>query len=196
MSSYTFSDLKRQLIINNRTTALKIARSLLKRWDIFLDLPEIQSISDSALCEAVRGYDTTRGTKFITYLFPYIKGALIAEFKFAKKGAWSSHELYSPASEYDAQTDIESNNNGTAEIATEPSASPEYQTYLKELQLICSEALSHLQPLEREVIIQVDMLEEKVAHYARRIGYSRPYLSSLHSKAINKIQPYLERMAA
>lgn len=197
MKSVALSPSKMELVMNHRTSALRIARSLLRRWNTFLDLSEIQSISDMALCEAVRGFDETRGTRFVTYLFPFIKGALIAELKSCQRDSVSLSQVAngsSNAGEYG--TDSNGGVGAIPEIAADESCSPEHQTYRQELRVLCNKALDSLQPLEREALIGVDIFDHKVAQLARRIGYSRPYLSSVRTRAIEKMQPFFEKMAA
>jgi RNA polymerase sigma factor (sigma-70 family) len=188
----TLSEKKRDLIEVHRPVALKIARSLLRRWNLFLELGEVQSLSDMALCEAARTFDPERGSRFVTYLFPFIKGSLINEIKRMKRDRSESCERSSFA-----------NNDGSdayqtpeCEQLVDPSPSPEELRYSQEVRAMALKALEALQPLERDAVIAIDIHGHKVAQYARKIGYSRPYLSSVRSRAISKLQPYFSRLAA
>lgn len=197
MKSIALSPAKMELVMENRVSALRIARSLLRRWNTYLDVSEVQSITDMALCEAVRGFDESRGTRFVTYLFPFIKGALIAEMKANQKDTVSlSSGACTSTSTGNFSGDNSSASNAAMEIPAEESYSPEQQTYRAELRVLCNKALESLQPLEREALIGVDIYDHKVAQLARKIGYSRPYLSSVRTRAIEKIQPLFERIAA
>lgn len=199
MTSYSLTEVQKDLIIQNRAPALRIARSLLRRWNVFLDLMEVQSIADIAMCEAARSFDCNRGTRFITYLFPFIKGALIAEMKRARgdRGSGADHMTVAnlPTTERH-QEHGEYPNKYDSENIADDSASPEQLSYHQELKILCQNALESLLPLERETIVGVDIMGHKVAQFARKIGYSRPYLSSVRTKAILKMQPYFEKLAA
>lgn len=194
MTEKALSERKKDLVLENRTAALRIARSLLRRWNLFLDLAEVQSLADIALCESVRSFDESRGTKFSTYLYPYIKGVLIAELKSVKRD-----QLHHSSSLAVGHSHEESNGESESTIydrVADESASPEHHTYRGELREICNRALESLQPLERETLLGVHVMEHKVAQLARRIGYSRPYLSSIRTRAIEKVQPFFEQLAA
>ncbi len=193
MTEKALSERKKELVIENRTAALRIARSLLRRWNLFLDLSEVQSLADIALCESVRSFDESRGTKFSTYLYPYIKGVLIAELKSVKRD--QLHHSSAMASTHGSDESQETESPIYDRVADE-SASPEHHTYRGELREICARALDALQPLERETLLGVHVMEHKVAQLARRIGYSRPYLSSIRTRAIEKVQPFFEQLAA
>lgn len=197
MADKALTERKKELILENRTTALRIARSLLRRWNLFLDLSEVQSLSDIALCEAVRGFDESRGTRFSTYLFPYIKGILIAELKSVKRDQLHQTPTVTTShSSEDTYLETEAYLHSSSESMTDESETPEHHTYRRELREICAQALSSLLPLERQTLVGVHIMDEKVAQLARKIGYSRPYLSSIRTRAIEKMQPYFEAMAA
>jgi RNA polymerase sigma factor (sigma-70 family) len=195
MTTAILSECKKELIMNNRTSALKIARSLLRRWGVYMDTTEVQSITDIALCEAARGFDLMRGTNFITYLFPYIKGALVTELKFSKR-MLNTISATANCEGNQQSSDDEHSMYEISEYAIDEQTTPEHLTYRGELRKLCREALNSLLPLEREALIAVDICEDKVAVFARKIGYSRPYISSVRTKALCKIQPFMERMAA
>ncbi len=192
MKKEALTERKKDLVMENRTAALRIARSLLRRWNLFLDISEVQSLADIALCEAVRGFDESRGTRFITYLFPYIKGVLISELKSIQKDRMHrSADSHDHGASEDNHLESE-----MVEMVADESTSPEHQTYRAELRVICDMALKTLQPIEREALIGVHVMDDKVAQLARRIGYSRPYLSSVRTRAIEKLHPIFEQLAA
>jgi RNA polymerase sigma factor (sigma-70 family) len=199
MTCYSLTEAQKALILENRAPALRIARSLLRRWNLFFDLSEAQSIADMALCESARSFDFNRGTRFITYLFPFIKGALIADMK-KSRGDRSYGIEHTKDSHYENShrhlDQLESGTINDYEALADEAASPEELSYHQELRKICENALESLLPLERKTIIGVDVMGDKVAQFAREIGYSRPYLSSIRTKAILKMQPYFERIAA
>lgn len=197
MADKALSESKKALILEHRTTALKIARSLLRRWNLFIDINEVQSLSDIALCEAVRGFDESRGTRFSTYLFPYIKGILIAELKSVKRDQLHQAPTATISQGFeDSYLETEAYLHSSSESVTDESETPEHHTYRRELREICAKALGTLLPLERQTLVGVHVMDEKVAQLARKIGYSRPYLSSIRTRAIEKMQPYFEAIAA
>ena len=173
MTCDSLTEAQSDLILENRAPALRIARSLLRRWNLFFDLSETQSIADIALCEAARNFDFNRGTRFITYLFPFIKGALIAEIKKARGNRAYGMEHISEISHYSGDR-LDVNLKDDCEGFADEGASPEELSYHQELRTICQKALKSLLPLERETIVGVDIMGDKVAQFARHIGYSRP----------------------
>lgn len=193
MTSVTRDSVRTELILSNRLTALKITRSLCRQWNAPLNLDEMQSAADRALCEAARGFDPDRGVIFVTYLFPFIKSAVVSDLKFRRRDAvFSVHTLTAEST----STSHESEGSGVEDLAVDECDSPEGAVYRKQLQALCMRALNRLQPLERTVLVEAYMLEQTVTHIARKTGYSRPYLSSIRSRAIRKMQPYLEKEAA
>jgi RNA polymerase sigma factor (sigma-70 family) len=189
MTSFQFTELQKELILKSRTSAARVVGSLLRRSNCFLDRTEIQSIADIALCEAARNFDSDRGNSFMSYLFLYLKGAVMKEIK--KNQRISVIEgSYLSATSYSSERIFESN-----ELVDE-SASPEELFRHYELRAVCRSALQSLLPLERNTIIGIDILGSNVTKFAQSIGYSRPYLSSVRKKAIQKMQPYFEKLAA
>lgn len=199
MKEPQFSEIQKKLIVDNRLSATRLVRSLLRRYNYSLPREEIQSIADAALCEAARKFDPDRGTAFMSYLFLFLKGTLMTEIR-------GNHRYYTfsrPRSGIPnlGHTEIKSEFNGhiknfDPDLLADDSDSPEESFRLYELRVICREALESLQPLERNTIIGIDILESSVTKFAQHIGYSRPYLSALRKRAIQKMQPYFEKIAA
>ena len=79
MTCFQFTELQKELILKSRPSAARVVGSLLRRSNCFLDRTEIQSIADIALCEAARNFDPERGNSFMSYMFLYLKGAVMNE---------------------------------------------------------------------------------------------------------------------
>jgi DNA-directed RNA polymerase specialized sigma subunit len=169
MTSFQFTELQKELILKSRPSAARVVGSLLRRSNCFLDRTEIQSIADIALCEAARNFDPEIKKNQRISLF---------DCSFVSATSCSSRKT------------SESN-----ELVDE-SASPEELFRQYELRAVCRSALQSLLPLERNTIIGIDILGSNVTKFAQSIGYSRPYLSSVRKKAIQKMQPYFEKLAA
>jgi DNA-directed RNA polymerase sigma subunit (sigma70/sigma32) len=67
---------RNNLIESHVEVAQKLAMNLMKRWNSRLPKEEVKSLANVALCEAAARFDETRGVKFVTYLFYFVKGQL------------------------------------------------------------------------------------------------------------------------
>jgi RNA polymerase sigma factor (sigma-70 family) len=191
-----------ELVVNNRTTAQKLARSLLRRWACHMDMDEVTSIADLALCEAARRFDPTRNIQFITFLFHFVRGGLVAEIRRCRASSATIFESDLRSSAERSGTESDNRDHGavlsamSSETPTESVENPERAFYLGELRSLCKEAMNELNELERTALINIHVLDEKVARLARRVGYSRGHLSMVRTNAIRKIRPMFARAAA
>lgn len=184
------------LILENRTSAQRMARSLLKRWGAFLDSEEVVSLTDLSLCEAARSFDPNRGVRFTSFLFYTLRGNLIrALTESCRRGAIMT-ESDMQCAETGNNTNAEGGSRSRsmdqrATTGEEEESCPEKVTYLKELRAHCNRALNQLSQLERKIVIDVHVLDWKVARVARKIGYSRGHVSALRKDAFAKLRPML-----
>lgn len=190
-----------ELVLNHRETAFRLMRSMMRRWGFRLDRSEAQSIADMALCEAAKRFKPGHNATFVTYLFHFLRGALIAELKRQRRASLTMtlESSLSHVGDEGERRDI-SPLESLPEAQNTPEAnrheSPEVSTYRDELKEYCEKALQLLTPLEREVVIGIHMNETKVAHFAREIGYSRGHVSELRRQAFKKLAPELMHLAA
>jgi RNA polymerase sigma factor (sigma-70 family) len=187
---------KHQLILDNRISARKVARNILKKWNAKLPGEEIDSAVDLALCEAAHRYRPSPNASFITYLFYFLKGCLVKAIS-ANNTAFNQvvHE----------HIKHEALDAGPANIEVEPaqeavkkellqeeesitSISPEDQVFHRELKGRCREALLHLSNLERELLLNIHVLELKTTTVAKQLGYSRGHLFNVRRAAIEKVR--------
>lgn len=177
-----------ELVISERARARKLAHHILNHWNATLDRDEFESVVDLALCEAARNFKPQHDVKFSTYLFYFLKGALIRSIAFSKKDRCipldkEEHEQRSllPAHELEeaaARQGYSFSSDGLTEK----------NVYLDELRQYCEKALRGLSELERTVVFRVHVLDFKLARVARDLGYSRGHISELRTKAFRKVR--------
>lgn len=185
----TKSERANSLVLAHRATAMRIAQSMMKRWGLYVDRDELQSIVDLVLCETSHRYKPSKGASFVTFIFLALKGKLLREF-IIKRKFYPLEVSLEAAQEGDLNWDKEIERSAVSDH----SECPHYRTYLGELRAICNEAISHLNNLEKEVVMETVVFESKVASYARKIGYSRGHMSSLRSAALRKIKHKLNSL--
>ncbi|MCB0323589.1 MAG: sigma-70 family RNA polymerase sigma factor [Bdellovibrionales bacterium] len=66
-----------KLVLTHRTSALRMSRSILRRWGSRVDGEELEGVVDVAICQAAASYDPQRGTTFTSFLFHFVRGELI-----------------------------------------------------------------------------------------------------------------------
>lgn len=176
------------LILLHRTSARKLARRLMKQWSAALESDEVDSLADLALCEAAKGFNPRRNTKFTTYLFYFIRGALIRAIKESSEQA----QAYDFGESMEALSSQEGEEMPSLDSTYDKSHScPERETYRQEIVGLCNQALAKLSKLEQRVVFEVNIAEVKVAALARKLGFSRGYLSEVKTAAHRKLRPEL-----
>jgi len=175
------------LILANREAAHRVGHSLIRRWGLTLPEDERTSAIDIALCEAAATYDPTRGTSLITWFFYSFKGELsnlLAERSDPCSGM-NPRSIALDANE-------ESDGDWARQLAS-PDHSPERTSFLEELRSLCHKALRELTELERVVVLETYLAEEKVAKLARRLGYSRGHLSLVKNNSARRLRGLINR---
>jgi RNA polymerase sigma factor (sigma-70 family) len=176
-----------ETVIEYRTRARKLARSLLKKWRARLDAQEIDSIVDLSLCEAVTRYDEAKGASFMTFLFYHLRGNLIRTISTAANQiTFSSHDIEDEAGRKIASGEVESHD---WEVVTPER--PDDLLVKKQLLQLSSEALALLDPLEREIIHRIFHLGEQVQDIADSFGYSRCHVSRVKKQALETLFRYI-----
>lgn len=185
-----------ELIIKYRIKARKLGRSILRRWHARLDIQEVDSIVDLALCEASLRFNPSKGASFMTFLYYHLKGHLIRAVTTAASlntVPFSSYDLKSNGSDIEGQ--LLSSQSGSAnamEIAealmSQEGMLPEETLLKKEMIRISTEACSKLDPLEREIIERLYLQEQQLLDIAHLLGYSRCHVSRVKKKALKALQ--------
>lgn len=188
-------DTRENLIIENRSRARKLARSILRRWHSRLDLEEVDSIVDLSLCEAAQRFNPEIGAGFMTFLFYHLRGNLIrAVTVAATANALPVAEVSSLAS-FDPDRDFIGKKAASLMNSIEVAGalngnehvSPDEALAKKELIRISKEARNHLDYLEKEVIERIYMNEEQLLDIAKDLGYSRCHISRIKRKALEAL---------
>ena len=66
-----------QRIIEHREIGRKLACRLLREWRVQLNSDDLDSIVDLTVCEAAGRFDESRGVRFTTFLYHYMRGNLL-----------------------------------------------------------------------------------------------------------------------
>ena len=181
------NDITELLILENRIRARRMGRSIMGRWGASIQEDEFGSVCDLALCEAASRFRPDFGTEFPTYLFYFLKGALARAIDASKmrsvQVSFEDRVESSPKKHTDSLEVAQEESMGALE-----NGCPERSAYLDELRVHCNRALLSLNHLERKVVLNVSLLELKVAHVARNMGYSRGYVSSVRKDALVKMR--------
>jgi len=151
---------------------------------LILSPDESTSTIDYALCEAALTFDSTRGATLLTWFFYALKtelGKLVNE----RTRATMTRPICNSGEDH---ADEEW---GAAVQVPCPAPSPERRSEQLQLTARCQNALKSLDDLERRVVLQVVVAEEKVARVARRLGYSRGHLSLIKSLGVKKLRSAL-----
>ena len=186
-------------ILEFRLKARSLAHSILRRWHSRIDSQEVESIVDLSLCEAVKRYNKNKGASFITFLFYHLRGNLIR----AVSAAASLN--YVPLPDFDgldSGIDNGSGNRGRFMNAIEIADnfcnreynSPDEMLLKKEIAKISSDACAKLDPLEREVIYRIYVLEQQLMDIAQSLGYSRCHISRVKRKALEALNTDLSNV--
>lgn len=182
-----------QLVLDNRIRARRMGRSIMGRWGASIPEDEFGSVCDLALCEAANRFKSNFGTEFPTYLFYFLKGALARAIDASKMR--SVQVSFEDRIENAPKNHADSLESGDEEaLGGVESGCPERSAYLDELRVHCNRALLSLNHLERKVVLNVSLLELKVAHVARNMGYSRGYVSSVRKDALVKMRKELDHL--
>ena len=176
-----------KLVLEHFENAEKIARKLLRSWQVQLNVDEIRSVVGLALSEAASRFDPSKNVAFITFLFYHLRGILIKEIARLAK---HSHE----AGKLDFCENI-SERNIPAKPAPEadifPDNNPEQVLYRDQLEVFFKEACKSLDDLEKEVVYRHLIEDQQLNIVAGELGYSRFYISRVKKRAVAKLQEAL-----
>ena len=170
-------DAQQALVLEHREGAHRMARVLLRRWNVTMESEEIDSLADLALCKAARRFKPGMGASFSTYLFHYLHGALIRAISKRTSENWlvlsEDGNVERPACRNTPAGAI------AQDQAQSAPSSPEKVLYFKELQQMYCAAVARLSPVELEVVQGVQIGEMQIAQRARECGYSRGHFSKI-----------------
>lgn len=185
---------KEELILEYRANARKLSRSILRRWHARLDLEELDSLVDLALCEAASRYNPEKGASFMTFLYYHLRGTLVRAVDAAANAnvvPAADYEIDELASGYETDAGT-----GAAVDIADALSNHEYQLpdealYRKELANLSNVACSKLDELEQAVIYRLYVQEEPLVDIARSLGYSRCHISRVKKRALDVLHENL-----
>jgi RNA polymerase sigma factor (sigma-70 family) len=190
--SENHSGLHEDLILEYRTKARKLGRSILRRWQARLDLEEVDSVVDLSLCEAVQRFDPSKGASFMTFLYYHLKGNLIRTVTAAAQAN------FVPGQEIETRKGEEPKTITALDVVEAISGTdqrnPDDLLLQKELIHLSKEACTRLDPLEREVIERLYLQGEQLMKIASSLGYSRCHISRVKKKALENLQDEMEQV--
>lgn len=180
---------REHIILENREKAFRMARRVCHSAITTLSQDEIRSISDHALCEAALRYSPMPGATFLTYVFYFIKGE-VRKALFINGHLGSEVEsIHGEEREGLLEDDRMEADYGL--IAEEVKFSPEILTYQAQMRKSCKVALQKLSVIEQKVVLGALIGEQKMAHLAKELGYSRGHLFAIKKLAEEKMRLYL-----
>lgn len=181
-----------ELILEYRTKARKLGRSILRRWQARLDLEEVDSVVDLSLCEAVQRFDPSKGASFMTFLYYHLKGNLIRTVTAAAQAN------FVPGQEIETRKGEEPKTITALDVVEAISGTdqrnPDDLLLQKELIHLSKDACTRLDPLEREVIERLYLQGEQLMKIASSLGYSRCHISRVKKKALENLQDEMEQV--
>ncbi len=190
---------KEELILEHRASARKISRSIMRKWRARIELEELDSLVDLALCEAAQKYDPRKGASFMTFMFYHLRGCLVRAVDIAANLNTVS------AADYEIEGLVASlvGPNDTketalvhgADILHEPTneeyRTPEESFYREEITKISNEACARLDELAREVIFRLYVEDQNLVDVAKELGYSRCHISRVKKQALEALHGYM-----
>lgn len=164
-----------ELVISHFDSSRRLAWSFLNRWHIRLEEDEVTSLTGASLCDAAKRFNPDLGVSFRTYLFYYLRGALLKEI--ARRVEDQKH--------YAALEDI---SNGETlpqiEISSDRPKGPEELMFIQQLGTLLDKASSSLDALEKEVVMRSVLGEESIVEIAEALGYCRCHISRVRTRAL------------
>jgi|GEM_PF-3756940 len=167
------------LIIKYRLDALKIAKSLAKKWNYWVDYQELQSVVDLSLCEAAKNFDELKGASFLTFLYYYLKGNMIKLIKA------TSNIQYVSIDEVDL--DYISNSLASTNSSLD-NLQPDTILIKKELASLSNKVVANLDYFQQEVIKNFYSEQKTITQLASDLGYSRGHVMRIKSQTLGNIK--------
>ena len=188
-----------ELILSHRENGRKLARSILRRWQVKMAAEEIDSIVDLTLCEAAPRYDVTKGASFITFLFYHLRGHLVRAVASATNETSIFHALAQsagldttdwaiPETEDEAATNVMPDYLMNTHHGMEE---PESLVIEKERSELYTAACEKLDELEQQVIDRSYAGDESLVDIAKSLGYSRCHISRVKKRALERLRSYI-----
>jgi len=190
---------KEELILEHRANARKLSRSIMRKWRARIELEELDSLVDLALCEAAERYNPNKGASFMTFMFYHLRGCLVRAVDTAANANTISAADYeieglvaSLVGPNDTkETSLVAGADVLHELSNEEYMTPEEFHYRNQIIEISNEACTQLDDLAREVIYRLYVEEQQLVDVAKELGYSRCHISRVKRQALNILHGFL-----
>jgi RNA polymerase sigma factor (sigma-70 family) len=177
-----------KLIIEHRENGVKIAWRLLAGWRVKLNKDEVDSVVGISLCEAAQRYDKSKGASFITFLFYHIRGALLKEITFAMH---QQNAIALNDDEHSSYAGFNTMYMASNETPLVEHNNPEKIFQQQEIMNACTDACSHLDDLEKSIIIRHYLHDEALNKISKELVYCRCHVSRVKTRALGKLKKLL-----
>jgi RNA polymerase sigma factor (sigma-70 family) len=174
------------LVMEARPRAYRAARRMLLGVSRYMSPAEIQSIADFALWEAALRYDDSRGARFFTYSFFFIKGEIRRALKLesdARRELDGNDASAGFADEYESASPLE-------RLQCE-APQPDQVVELNRVRAVAFEAPAILTAMEQQILRGVYVCDKSVDEIAVHLGYSRGHAYAMRKTAERKVRNYL-----
>lgn len=190
---------KEELILEHRALARKISRSIMRKWHARIELQELDSLVDLALCEAAQRYNPNKGASFTTFMFFHLRGALVRAVDTAANANMISAADYEieglvaslVGPNESKETSLVAGADVLHELDNEEYQTPEELHYRNEIIRLSNEACDHLDELSKAVIHRLFVEEEQLVDIAKDLGYSRCHISRVKRRALEALHDFM-----
>jgi RNA polymerase sigma factor (sigma-70 family) len=190
---------KEELVLEHRALARKISRSIMRKWHARIELQELDSLVDLALCEAAQRYNPNKGASFTTFMFFHLRGALVRAVDTAANANMISAADYEieglvaslVGPNESKETSLVAGADILHELDNEEYQTPEELHYRKEIVRLSNEACDQLDELSKAVIHRLFVEEEQLVDIAKDLGYSRCHISRVKRRALEALHDFM-----
>ena len=190
VTTYLSPEEQADIILEHQEHSVRLAWSFLKTWRVKMQVDEVRSIANLALCETALRFDPSREVAFKTFFFYHLRGMLVKEIVKIVNQKKISDPL------------LQTTNNSrktAAEVATDSiwpfplieTTTPEQMLSRRETAQTCWTACSTLDLLEQEVVLRHFVKEQSLKQIAEELNYCRCHTSRVKGRAIKKLKRLL-----
>ena len=175
-----------ETIVSHYESGKRLAWSFLLNWRMRMNQDEVASVVGAALCEAAHRFDPSKEVKFKTFFFYHLRGMLLKEMARIiqeQKLVQCFPVVYLPGN---ASPDHVVLSNNIFPLVD--NNNPERMMVRREVASICWDACSHLDKLEREVVLRHFVYDEPLIDIANDLNYCRCHVSRVKSRALKKLE--------
>jgi RNA polymerase sigma factor for flagellar operon FliA len=189
------------LALQFRPYVYKLARELVARLRLQIDVDDLAGWGCLGLLEAAARYDGRRGVRFRSFAHARIRGAMLDAIRSQHgrrlRNAPSDTASHEPECFDAAYRDLGQSHR--APRAAGPATSdledaPDSELIRDETRRLLEAAIAELSPLERIVVVRHYVHGETVCAIAQRQNLSKSWLSRVHARAVVKLRRAYARL--